>query len=393
MHVHKLCYHSNMSTLVINAGSSSLRFVLFDAKLKSLYKGHIDAIGQKHCQFRRYFQDGKEQRKNIKSKDHKEAIQFALKKLQEDGAIQDLKEIKKVAHRVVHGGESFIKPTKLNTLSLRKLKKLSPLAPLHNPANLTAIKASRSALKKAQHYAVFDTAFHATLPEHAYLYGLPYSLYKKQGIRRYGFHGTSHKFVANQASKFLKKKSAKIITCHMGNGVSLAAIKNGICLDTSMGFTPLEGPMMGTRSGSMDPAIVFHLAKKKQNLEKVHHLLEKESGFKGLSEISSDVRKLWARPKSKGTLRTFATFSYQMAKLIMSYHATLSGQPDAIVFTAGIGEHAHYLRKQICEQIPGVKINSKANLANATLISTATSKIKVLVIPTNEELQMAREIA
>ncbi len=383
-----------MLTLVLNAGSSSLRFVLFDAKLKPLYKGHVDAIGQKHCHFRRYFKDGNEEKTNIKAKNHEAAIKYALKRLQDDGAIKDLKEIKKVAHRVVHGGEKFTKPTKLNALVIRQLDKLSPLAPLHNPANLTTIRSSRKILTKASHYAIFDTAFHATLPQRAYLYGLPHSLYTKEGIRRYGFHGASHKYVSQKAAKLLKKKSAKLITCHVGNGVSLAAVKSGVCLDTSMGFTPLEGPMMGTRSGSIDPAIIFHLVNKKRSLKDVHHILENESGFKGMSGIGSDIRKLWAKPKDKGTLRTFDLFSYQMAKLIFSYMIPLEGHPDAIVFTAGIGENAHYLRQQICDQLKhlGIKIDHKANQENALVISTKTSKTKVLVIPTNEEWQMAKEI-
>jgi len=382
-----------MPTLILNAGSSSLRFALFDDKQNQLYKGHIDAIGQLHCKFRRYLDNGKEKRRLLRAKDHNAAIAYALKRLRKDKVITDPKEIKKVGHRVVHGGEHFTEPTKLTALTIRKLRKLNKLAPLHNPANLEAVKASKKLLKKAKHYAIFDTAFHATLPQKAFLYGLPYELYKKEGIRRYGFHGTSHKYVAKQAQKLLKKPSAKVITCHMGNGVSLAAISGKVCLDTSMGFTPLEGPMMGTRSGSIDPAIIFHLTQKKSP-EKIHQMLEKESGFKGLSQISSDIRKLYARPKSPGTLRTFETFSYQMAKLITSYFTPL-GLPDAIIFTAGIGQHAFYLRKQICDYLKpfGVVLDPRKNHTNATIISTPKSKIKVLVIPTNEELQMAREIA
>lgn len=375
--------------LTLNAGSSSLRFTLFSGALEPLFKGHIDAIGKAHCSFRHYFQSG-EAREHVRVKNHDQALQYVLKRLASE---YDLNQIKKVAHRVVHGGESFTKPTLLNAMSIRKLEKLSPLAPLHNPANLAAIKASRKLLKSAKHYAIFDTAFHATLPEHAYLYGLPYELYKNQGIRRYGFHGTSHKYVATEALKLLKKKKAKLITCHIGNGVSLAAIKDGFCLDTSMGFTPLEGPMMGTRSGSIDPAIIFHLAKKKP-LTKVEEMLQKESGFKGVSGISSDVRELWAKPKSPGTKRAFALFSYQMAKQILSLMAALDGPPDALIFTAGIGENAFYLRKQICEHLKsfGLKLDSRKNKANSPIISTPKSSITCCVIPTDEELQMAREI-
>jgi acetate kinase len=359
-----------MPTLIINAGSSSLRFALFDDKQNQLYKGHIDSI----------------------VKNPKKALKKAIKRLQKDKLIAGPKEITKVGHRIVHGGEEFTEPTRLTALTIRKLQKLNKLAPLHNPANLEAVKASKRLLKKAKHYAIFDTAFHASLPQKAFLYGLPYKLYKKEGIRRYGFHGTNHKYVASQATKLLKKPQAKLITCHMGNGVSLAAIKGKTCLDTSMGFTPLEGPMMGTRSGSIDPAIIFHLAKKKP-LEKIENLLQNESGFKGISGISSDIRKLWAKPKSPGTLRTFDLFSYQMAKYITSYFTPLKGTPDAIIFTAGIGQNAWYLRKQICDYLPDATLDPKKNKANATVISTPRSKIKVLVIPANEELQMVREIA
>lgn len=368
-----------MFILVLNAGSSSLRFSLFDKKLNEVYKGHVDAIGLKTC--------------NYPIKNHEEAIAFALKKLQMDGAIQDLTDIKKVAHRVVHGGEKYTKPTRITAKVLKDLKKLSHLAPLHNPINLSTLEACEKKLPKAKHFAIFDTAFHHTLPERAFLYGLPYSLYKKSHYRRYGFHGTSHHYVAGQASKLLKKKNASLITCHIGNGVSLTAIKNGKALDTTMGYTPLEGPMMGTRSGTLDPGLVLELVKE-MGLQKTENLLQKESGFKGLSGLGSDIRMLWAKPKDPGTLRTFEVFSYQMAKLILSLYAPLGTLPDAIVFTAGIGENAYYLRAQIMKYLEpfGCILDSKANKANRTLISTKNSKTKVFVIPTNEALEMAGEI-
>ncbi len=371
-----------MHTLVLNAGSSSLRFALFDEKLALVYKAHVDGIGQPTCHFRHYLEKGEESEK-CHTKNHSEAIAFAMKKLAGY-------KITKVAHRVVHGGEKFTKALELSFLRVRELEKLSQLAPLHNPANIEAIKAARKLLPKAKHFAIFDTAFHSTLPEQAYLYGLPYKLYKKEGIRRYGFHGTSHKFVSEAAAKLLHKKSAKIISCHIGNGVSVTAIKNGKSIDTSMGFTPLEGPMMGTRSGTIDPAIIFHLAKKRK-LDDIKQMLEKESGFKGMSEIGSDIRMLWAKPNSAGTKRTFTLFSYQMAKIILGMTAPL-GKPDAIVFTAGIGENAYYLRSQICAYLPDVQLDEKANKNCEILISKKSSKIKVFVIKTEEELEMAREI-
>lgn len=382
-----------MAILILNAGSSSLRFALFDGKLKQLYKGHIDAIGQKHCHFRRYLDDGTEEKNSVKAKNHQEALDYGLKRLQLDGAIKEFKEITKVGHRVVHGGESFKKATKLTPRVIAEIKKLSALAPLHNPANISAIEASKKLLPKAKHTALFDTAFHQTLPPRAFLYGLPYSLYQKKKIRRYGFHGTSHQYVAQEAIKILDNKHASLITCHIGNGVSLCAIKDGISLDTSMGFTPLEGPLMGTRSGTIDPAIIFHLLEKKSP-EDVHHLLEHESGFKGLSELGSDVRTLWANKRSPGTRRTFDVFSYQMAKIIYSYFAALGGPPDALVFTAGIGENAFYLREQICAYFKsfGLKLDPKANKKNAVQISHRNSFLPVFVIPTNEELQMAKQL-
>ena len=380
-----------MAILVINAGSSSLRFALFDEHLKRLYKGHVDAIGQKHCHFRQYLKTG-EKKTSIKIKDHKAAITYALNRLKQDRAIHSIQEIKKVAHRVVHGGEKYIKPTLITSRILKDLEKLSDLAPSHNPANLAALKACLKQIPHAKQTAIFDTAFHASLPPRAFLYGLPYELYKKEHIRRYGFHGTSHQYVAQEAQKILHSKGTALITCHIGNGVSVTAIKNGKSLDTSMGFTPLEGPLMGTRSGTIDPAIIFHLLKKKSP-EAVHHLLEKESGFKGLSEIGSDVRSLRAKPKSPGTLRTFDVFSYQMAKIIASYFIPLGGPPKALVFTAGIGENAFYLRQQICDYLKpfGLKLDSTANRRNKVSISTKGSKIKVFVIPTDEEKAMATQ--
>ncbi len=381
-----------MSILVLNAGSSSLRFCVFNKNLEEIYKGHIDAIGQKHCLYRHYLPTGEEQ-VPIKAKNHKVAIRYVLKALTEHGIVKDLSSIKKVGHRVVHGGEKFTKPLRINAKNLKELTALSPLAPLHNPANIETLKASLKALPKASHVAVFDTAFHSTLPQKAFLYGLPYELYEKEHLRRYGFHGTSHKYVSEIATKLLKKPSAKLLSCHIGNGVSIAAIQHGICLDTSMGYTPLEGPVMGTRSGTVDPGLVLELVKKR-GLKKTEHLLQKESGFKGLSGLGSDIRTLWAQPKNPGTLRTFEVFSYQMAKLLCGYFATLNGLPDAIVFTAGIGENAYYLRRQILTHLKpfGFVLDEKANQKNALLISAKNSTIKAFVIPTEEELQIAKEL-
>lgn len=381
-----------MNILVLNAGSSSLRFCIFNSKLEKIYKGHVDGIGQKTCSYRHYLESGEEQMK-LHARNHKAAIRFILKTIKKEGIVSDLSSIKKVGHRVVHGGEQFVKPLKINAQNFKQLAALSSLAPLHNPANLEALKACMKALPHANHTAIFDTAFHSTLPQKAYLYGLPYSLYEEEHLRRYGFHGTSHKYVSEVAGSLLKKPRAKILSCHIGNGVSIAAIENGKSIDTSMGYTPLEGPVMGTRSGTVDPGLVLELVKKR-GLKKTTQLLQKESGFQGLSGLGSDIRTLWAQPKSKGTLRTFDVFSYQMAKLLCSYFATLRGIPDAITFTAGIGENAYYLREQILAYLKpfGVALDSKANKANRTKISSAKSKVKVFVIQTEEELQIAREL-
>lgn len=320
-------------------------------------------------------------------------MNYALKRLLQDGAVTDFSEVKKVAHRVVHGGAEFWKPTLLNKRVLKKLRTLSFIAPLHNPANLEAITAAQKVLPKAQHFAIFDTAFHHTLPEKARLYGLSHALQQKEKIRRYGFHGTSHAYVAKEATRVLKKKRLTLITCHIGNGVSLCAIKDGKSLDTSMGFTPLEGPLMGTRSGTVDPGILFHLLKK-NTPEQLRQLLEHESGFKGLSGLSSDIRELWAKPRATGTVRSFEVFSYQMAKLICSYFVPLGGRPAALVFTAGVGENAYYLRKQICDYLVpfGVRLNHTANRKNAPVISTSKSSVNVLVVSTDEEKAMAEAI-
>lgn len=378
--------------MLINAGSSSLRFSLLNEKLEQLYRGHLDAIGKKHCQYRFCIGSKKEITQPFRAINHKEAIIYSLKRLKQDGILKDLEQIQKVAHRVVHGGKEFQEPTRINKSILKKLDQLSDLAPLHNPANLEAVKACMKVLPRAEHFAIFDTAFHSSLPEKAFLYGLPFKMSEKDGIRRYGFHGTSHSYVAEEAKKILKNKKTNLITCHIGNGVSVCAIKNGRSVDTSMGFTPLEGPVMGTRSGTIDPGIIFHLMRKGLKASKIEEILVHESGFKGLSGISSDIRDLWAKPKSAGTKRTFAVFSYQMAKLIASYFIPLDGPPAAIIFTAGIGENAYYLRKQICDYLKpfGLSLNAVANQENRTVISNPKSKIKVLVIPTDEAKQMAK---
>lgn len=383
-----------MKILVINAGSSSIKSKLFEKKkdLEPLAKFHVDGIGLKQCKL--IF---KSENKNIglklPVKNHEEGIKLLLKTLLDTKTIESLKEIEVVGHRVVHGGEKYSEPVKIDARVIKTIDKLSALAPLHNPANLQAINACKKLIKHAPQIAVFDTAFHQTMPEKAYLYGLPYEYYKKHDIRRYGFHGTSHKYVIETAIKLLKKKNLKIISCHIGNGSSITASINGKSVDTSMGFTPLEGIMMGTRSGSIDPAIILHLQKElKMKPAAIDELLNNESGLKGFSEISPDMRDIYAKYKEKDprAILTIETLSYQIAKYLGAYTAAMDGL-DAIIFTGGLGEKAFYVREKACSYLShsGLKLNAKKNENCEQLISDNKSKIKVFVIPTNEEKEIA----
>ncbi len=389
-----------MKILVLNAGSSSLRYELFKVSdgngakksprngnnhshLTSLYEGMIDRIG---------FPDS--------VKNYDEALKKALDELISKKFIKSLNEIKAVGHRVVHGGEKYRNPVKITPAVIKEIQKLSKLAPLHNPPNLKGIKAVIKQLKNVPQTAVFDTAFHQTLEPKAYLYALPLEYYKKFGIRRYGFHGTSHLFVSKEAQKLLdksqsgkKRGTGKIITCHLGNGVSVTAIKDGKSVDTSMGFTPLEGLPMGTRCGDIDPAIVYKLMEKlKIGTKEIDAILNKKSGLLGIFGESSDMRDVWAKAQKKDKKAMFAIsyVSYKLAKYIGAYTAALNGA-DAIIFTAGIGQFAWYVRKETCEYLTylGLKLDDKKNKNNAVEISTPTSKVKVYVITTDEEKEIA----
>lgn len=373
-----------MKILVLNSGSSSLRYELFSynkndkkhAALKNLYQGMIDRIGFPNS-----------------VKNYDQALKKALNELSKKKYIKSIDEIKAVGHRVVHGGEKYKNPVKITPIVISEIKKISKLAPLHNPANLKGINAVTKHLNNIPQVAVFDTAFHQTLEPKAYLYALPLEYYQKFGIRRYGFHGTSHLYVGKEAQKLLKKKNTKIITCHIGNGISATAVKNGKSIDTSMGFTPLEGLPMGTRCGDIDPAIVYKLMEKlKVDTTEIDNILNKKSGLKGFYRKSSDMRDIWAaaQKKDKQALFTIEYLSYKLAKYIGAYAAALNGL-DSIAFTAGIGENAWYVRKHTCQHLKfmGVKIDHKKNLKNKTEISTSDSKIKIFVIPTDEEKEIA----
>ena len=392
-----------MKVLVINAGSSSLKYVLFEMSTeKALLSGHIDGIGMERCVLK-IKNASSSMEYAIKVKDHVDSIMVALRSLKEHKVIKEYSEISAIGHRVVHGGESYSKPTIITEPVIKKIEELSELAPLHNPANLAGIIACKKILPKVPQIAVFDTAFHQTMEKEDYLYALPQALYKKYKIRRYGFHGPSHKYVSEQAIKLLGKNEVtgakasndtKIISCHLGNGASITAIKNKKSVINSMGFTPLEGLIMGTRSGDIDPGLLFFLERKGFSINEMDGILNKESGLLGISGITSDVRDL-QKQKLKGSKQAklaLDMFARKVAFYIGGYTALLNGV-DCIVFTAGIGEGGWFVRKPICDYLShlGVKLDLNANKSNQIIVSSPLSKVKVFVIPTNEELEIARE--
>lgn len=392
-----------MKILVINSGSSSIKYQFIDMDgEKVLCKGIAERIGISGS--RLIHKVGSE--KHILEKnlpDHEVALKLILDVLMDRklGVIKNLSEINAVGHRVVHGGEIFASSVLIDDEVIKVLEEYSYLAPLHNPPNLMGIKASMKLLPGVPNVAVFDTAFHQSMPKKAFLYALPYEYYEKYRIRRYGFHGTSHRYVSKRASEILGKpyEELKIITCHLGNGASIAAIKNGRSVDTSMGFTPLEGLVMGTRSGDIDPSIVVFL-QEKENLsaQDVYNILNKKSGVFGLSKgFSSDMRDIEKAMLNGDEVARIVldVYEYRIAKYIGAYVATMNGV-DAIVFTAGVGENSPIIREEICENYLGylgIKIDRERNNVKGEerIISTQDSKVAVLVIPTNEELVIARD--
>lgn len=391
-----------MNILVINCGSSSLKFQLINSDSETvLAKGLCERIGI-DGEFT-YQPEGGEKEKGPKAMPtHTEAIQYVIDALTNEatGVVKSLDEIDAVGHRVVHGGEKFASSALITDDMLKAVAECNDLAPLHNPANLIGIAACQKLMPGTPMVGVFDTAFHQTMPKKAYMYGLPYEYYEKYGVRRYGFHGTSHSFVSKRAAEFLGKdvKNTKTIVCHLGNGSSISAVLNGESVDTSMGLTPLEGVIMGTRSGDMDPAIMEYIAKKENlDIEGVMNVLNKKSGVLGLSgNLSSDFRDLLegsAAGNEKATL-ALEVFAYRVAKYIGSYMVAMNGV-DNIVFTAGVGENSCPVRLMICKYLEflGIEIDEEANNTHGEeiVISKPGSKITVLVIPTNEELAIARE--
>ncbi len=392
-----------MKVLVINCGSSSLKFQLIDSESEQcLAKGLCERIGIEGSMIT-YSPEGGEKEKTVTPMpDHTEAIRLVLDALMnpKTGVVKSLDEIGAVGHRLVHGGEKFAGSVLITDEVIAAVEECNDLAPLHNPANLIGINACKKLMPATPMAGVFDTAFHQTMPEEAYMYGLPYEYYQKYKIRRYGFHGTSHSYVSKRAAEVLGRKyeDLKIIVCHLGNGASISAVKNGRCVDTSMGLTPLEGLIMGTRSGDIDPAIMEFIAHKEgKSIDEIMSILNKKSGVLGLSDnLSSDFRDLedGYNNGDANAIRTMKTYCYHVAKYIGAYVAAMNGV-DVICFTAGVGENAALVRTMVCGYLGylGVKLDEDANSRRGEdiAITTPDSGTVVMVIPTNEELAIARE--
>lgn len=383
----------------VNAGSSSLKYQLIEMPAaKQLCSGVIERIGLKDSIFSIEV-DGTKHKDVLDINDHSKAVEFVLEALTKYNVVKDLNEITGVGHRFVHGGEKFAQSVVIDEEVERTVDELSDLAPLHNPANLIGYRAFKKALKNVGHVAVFDTAFHQTLDAGTYTYAIPYEFYEKYGVRKYGFHGTSHLFVSNRAIELLgNPTSSKVITCHLGNGASLAAVKDGKSINTSMGLTPLAGVMMGTRSGDIDPAIItFLMDKTGLSAYEIVDILNKKSGMLGVSQISSDARDIEEAYEKNDKLATLTIEIYinRIVETIGSYYAKLGGL-DALVFTAGVGENGILFRKLVCEKLKeafGIEIDEERNNVRGkeTLISSDSSKVKVYLIPTNEELVIAQD--
>lgn len=392
-----------MKIIVLNCGSSSIKYQLFDMPSQQvLAKGLVDKIGLKGSLVKHEREDGVKTTLEGEIFDHKLGIEYVLGILLSEkyGSIKTLEEINAVGHRVVHGGERYGGSVRINDSVIDALEETVDLAPLHNPPNLDGIYAITELLPSVPQVGVFDTAFHQTMPKHSFLYGIPYSLYQKHGVRRYGFHGSSHKFVSAKAAEFLQKPISElnIVTCHLGNGASIAAVKQGKSLDTSMGMTPIEGLIMGTRSGDLDIGALFHIIKKEEiDMATANTLINKHSGMLGISGVSSDMRDIESAAE-KGNERAqtaLKMYHYRIKKYIGSYAAAMGGV-DAIVFTGGVGENDWVTRQNSLEglEFMGVELDKSKNTGmrgKTMAISTDDSKVSVLVIPTNEELVIASD--
>ncbi len=393
---------NNRKILVINCGSSSLKYQLYMMpEGLNLVKGMVDRIGQKNSVLCQEDKDGKSIEKKVAVKNHSEAFHEIVDALTDKkiGILNSITEIDGVAHRVVHGGEKYSNAVIIDETVINDIEQLADMAPLHNPVNVEGIKAAMEYLPDTKHTATFDTSFHQTLPEYAYMYGLPYDLYDKYKIIRYGFHGTSHSYVSKKALEYCKraKENTNLITCHLGNGCSITAIASGKSVDTSMGFTPLEGLMMGTRSGDIDPAIIHYLADKGMTDKEITDMLNKKSGLLGLSEISNDLRDI-EKAASEGNKRAklaLDAFSYRIRKYIGAY-STVLVKVDILVFTGGIGQNSVLMREMICKNLENIGIildREKNRLVGSHIgiISVDHSPITIMVIPTNEEKKMAED--
>lgn len=392
-----------MKILVLNSGSSSLKYQVIDTEIgEMLVKGYYERIGQVGA-FLTHKVNGEKHHFEHPAKNHEKAIQFVMKRLTSDhyGVFKSLDELDAIGHRVVHGGEQFKDAVLITDEVIQEIKENAMLAPLHNPAAILGIEACQKVVPNKPMVAVFDTAFHQTISKEKYIYPIPYEYYEKYHVRKYGFHGTSHQYVANRVAEILGKdiKELKIVNCHLGQGASICAIKNGESVETSMGLTPLGGIPMGTRSGDLDPSVVTYLMKKEElDADEVEEVLNRESGVYGISMVSVDFRDIEAEALAGGKHAKLAldAYHYSIAGYIAKCAVAMGGI-DVLTFTAGVGEKSPYSRSEICKQLGifGVEISGKANLVKGeeAEISSPNSKVKVFVIPTNEELMIARETA
>lgn len=394
-----------MKVLVINCGSSSLKFRFINTETDEvIVKGLCERIGTDGGHFRYIKSGGQTVERDVYLPDHDMAVRIILEAImdKEHGAITNISEIDAVGHRIVHGGDKYAHATFITREVLKDIDSFSSLAPLHNPVNIMGIKACRHLMPDTDMVGVFDTAYHHSIPEEAYLYGIPYEYYEKHRIRRYGFHGMSHRYVAIETAKLLNQRyhASKIVVCHLGNGASITAVANGKSIDTSMGYTPLEGIIMGTRSGSIDPEIINVISDAEDlSIKGVMKVLNNKSGVYGLSDyLSADIRDLSKAYKegNRNAVRALKTYAYSIIKYIGAY-VTILGGADAISFTAGVGENSSLVRKLVCDRLTylGVELDEEANenASGKTLISKPDSKIKVFVVPTDEELSIAKQTA
>jgi acetate kinase len=395
-----------MKIIVINCGSSSIKYQLFDMTTREVIaKGQVEKIGLHGSFIKHHRNDGDEVKLEGEIVDHQAGIEYMLGILTSEkrGSLKSFDEIDAVGHRVVHGGEKFKKSRLITAEVLEGIAECIDLAPLHNPPNLKGIKAMQALLPKVPQVATFDTAFHQTMPDFAYMYAIPHSLYTKYGLRRYGFHGSSHRYVAKRASEILNKKqeNLKLITCHLGNGASMTAIKHGKSMDTSMGLTPVEGLIMGSRTGDLDlGALLFIMHKEQIGLNATNTLINKHSGMLGITGVSSDMREIETEALENNNERAqlgLKMYHYRIKKYVGAYAAAMGGV-DAVIFTGGIGENGAESRKEICEELEymGIEFDAEKNKSihgKEAIVTRDNSKVKVMVIPTNEELIIAEDTA